>query len=109
MVTVIFIFVVEKGKKVLKVSLRRISPEEIQIARGMKSIPHNISDDTSFETPKILEPLSKEQNLTSSPNSTTTSVMKKRKAYVKKPMKIGELNEKRFVTNQSLYSRLSFI
>lgn len=103
MVTVIFIFVVEKGKKVLKVSLRRISPKEIQIARGMKSIPHNISD--FKQDPK----LSKEQNLTSSPNSTTTSVMKKRKAYVKKPMKRGELNEKRFVTDQSLYSRLSFI
>lgn len=92
---VIFIFVVEKGKKVLKVSLRRISLKEIQIARGMTSIPRNISDDTSFETPKILEPLSEEQNLTSSPISTTTSVMKKRKAYVKKPMKIGELNEKK--------------
>lgn len=88
------IFVVEKEKKVLKVSLRRISPKDIQIARGMTSIPH-ISDDTSFETPKILEPLSEEQNLTSSPNSTTTSVMKKRKAYVKKRMKIGELNEKK--------------
>lgn len=90
-----FIFVVEKGKKVLKVSLRRISLKEIQIARGMTSIPHNISDDTSFETPKILEPPSEEQNLKSSPNSTTTSVMKKRKANVKKPMKIGELNGKK--------------
>lgn len=95
LVTVIFIFVVEKGKTFLKVSLRRISLKEIQIAREMTSIPHNISDYTSFETPKILEPLSEEQNLTSSPNSTTTSVMKKRKAYVKKPMKIGELNEKK--------------
>lgn len=94
LLTLILIFVVEKEKKVLKVSLRRISPKDIQIARGMTSIPHNISDDTSFETPKILEPLSEEQNLSSSPNSTTTSVMKKRKAYVKKQMKIGDLNEK---------------